>query len=72
MFDAHTLNLIAPVKIVDNYSGGKYVVYSYNKSVKFRLINVRGGFVTLSGIFFDEKKQHDLQGQSGKSLNINH
>jgi hypothetical protein len=31
------------------------VIYSYNKSVKFRIINVRGGFVTLSGIFFDEK-----------------
>ena len=68
MFDANTLNLIAPVKIIDNYSGGKYVVYSYNKSVKFRIINVRGGFVTLSGIFFDEKKQHNLQGQYGKAI----
>jgi len=56
MFDANSLNLIAPVKIVDNYSGGKYLVYSYNKSAKFRILNVRGGFVTLSGIFFDEKR----------------
>ena len=55
MFDANSLDLIAPVKIINNYSGGKYLVYSYNKSAKFRLNNVRGGFVTLSGIFFDKK-----------------
>ena len=55
MFDANTLNLIAPVKIVNNYSGGKYLVYSYNKSAKFRIDKVRGKIVTLSGIFFDPK-----------------
>ena len=55
MFDATTLNLIAPVKIVNNYSGGKYLVYSYNKSAKFRIDKVRGGIITLSGIFFDSK-----------------
>ena len=57
MQDANSLNLIAPVKIVNSYSGGKYLVYSYNKSAKFRVNNVRGGFVTLSGIFFDNKLQ---------------
>ena len=55
MFDANSLNLIAPVKIVNNYSGGKYLVYSYNKSAKFRIDKVRGKIVTLSGIFFDPK-----------------
>jgi hypothetical protein len=55
MFDATTLNLIAPVKIVNNYSGGCYLVYSYNKSAKFRIDKVRGGIITLSGIFFDGK-----------------
>jgi hypothetical protein len=53
MFDADTLKLVAPVKIVNNYSGGKYLVYSYNKSAKFRINKVRGDIVTLSGIFFD-------------------
>ncbi|TSA31107.1 MAG: hypothetical protein D4R64_18705 [Porphyromonadaceae bacterium] len=53
MFDAATLNLIAPVKIVKNHSGGAYLVYSYNKSVKFRIDKVRGGIISLSGIFFD-------------------
>jgi alpha-L-rhamnosidase len=55
MFDANTLNLIAPVKIVSNFSGGKYLVYSYNKSAKFRIDKARGEIITLSGIFFDPK-----------------
>ncbi|MFA5816909.1 MAG: alpha-L-rhamnosidase C-terminal domain-containing protein [Bacteroidales bacterium] len=55
MFDAATLNLIAPVQIVNNYSSGRYLVYAYNKSVKFRIDKVRGEIVSLSGIFFDPK-----------------
>ncbi len=53
MFDAKTLKLIAPVKMVDDYSGGKYLVYSYDKSVKFRINKIRGDRISLSGIFFD-------------------
>jgi len=53
MFDATTLNLIAPVKIVDKFTGGTYLVYKYNQSVKFRINKVRGELATLSGIFFD-------------------
>lgn len=55
MFDAVTLNLISPVKLVRDFSGGTYLVYSFNKSVKFRFDKVRGATVTLSGIFFDPK-----------------
>lgn len=53
MMDAATLNLVAPVKVVKNHAGGVYLVYSYNRSVKFRLNKIRGELVTLSGIFFD-------------------
>lgn len=53
MFDAETLKLIAPVKIVENSVGGAYLTYSYNKSVKFRINMVRGDNAVLSGIFFD-------------------
>ena len=56
MFDANTLNMIAPVKMVNGYSDGKYLVYSYNKSVKFRIDKIRGNIATLSGIFFDPKE----------------
>ncbi len=55
MFDAKTLALVAPVKLVNDFAGGKYFVYSYNKSAKFRFNKVRGARVTLSGIFFDSK-----------------
>ena len=55
MFDASTLNLIAPVQIVNGFDRGQYLVYSYHKSVKFRFNKIRGDTVTLSGIFFDPK-----------------
>jgi hypothetical protein len=53
MMDAATLNLIAPVNVVKDFSGGAYLVYTYNKSVKFRFNKIRGDMVSLSGIFFD-------------------
>jgi alpha-L-rhamnosidase len=53
MFDANTLNLIAPVRIVKNCRAGIYLIYSYNKSAKFRINLVRGDNAVLSGIFFD-------------------
>jgi len=55
MFDAKSLNLIAPVKIVNNCVGGAYLTYTYNKSAKFRINLVRGDNAVLSGIFFDPK-----------------
>jgi alpha-L-rhamnosidase len=53
MFDADTLNLVAPVRVVTNFYGGKYLVYTYNKSATFRIDQVRGDNAVLSGIFFD-------------------
>ena len=55
MFDAETLNLIAPVQIVKNHRGGAYLVFSYNRSVKFRIDKIRGGNITLSGIFLESR-----------------
>ena len=56
MFDAETLDLIAPVKIVENHGEGAYLIYKYDKSVKFRINKVRGDSISLSGIFFDSDK----------------
>src|ERR1022692_408760 len=53
MFDANTLDLIAPERVTTNFYGGKYLVYTYNKSVRFRFDQVRGDNAVLSGIFFD-------------------
>jgi hypothetical protein len=53
MFDRATLERIAPVQMVRDFSGGKYLVYRYDKPVRFRINQVRGDNATLSGIFFD-------------------
>jgi alpha-L-rhamnosidase len=53
MFDSQSKKLVTPVKIVRDFYGGKYLVYSYNKSARFRIDQVRGDNATLSGIFFD-------------------
>jgi hypothetical protein len=53
MFDASTLNLVAPVQVVKDFVGGCYLVYNYDKSAKFRIDQVQGDNAVLSGIFFD-------------------
>jgi len=53
MFDAETLKMIAPVRLVKGFSGGAYLVYAYDRSAKFRIVKVRGDIISLSGIFFD-------------------
>lgn len=54
MFDLETKELIAPVQIVRDFSDGKYLIYTYNNPVRFRINQVRGPNATLSGIFFDK------------------
>lgn len=56
VIDLETKNIIAPVRIVDNYSEGKYMTYRYNNSVRFRINHVRGPNAVVSGIFFDKAK----------------
>jgi alpha-L-rhamnosidase len=53
LFDAATLRMIAPVRVVSGHGEGKYLVYEVDRSVKFRFDKVRGDLVTLSGLFFD-------------------
>lgn len=53
MFDRETLERVAPVQMVRDYAGGKYLIYRYNKPMRFRIDHVRGDNATLSGIFFD-------------------
>jgi alpha-L-rhamnosidase len=53
MFDLETKELIAPVQIVGNFSKGKYLIYTCNRPVRFRINQVRGPNAALSGIFFD-------------------
>lgn len=53
MFNGKTYDLISPVKVLHDYSGGVYLVYEYDDSVRFRIDHIRGDFVSLSGVFFD-------------------
>lgn len=52
-FDGKTLDMISPVKALNDYERGVYLVYEYDDSVRFRINHVRGDNVSLSGIFFD-------------------
>ncbi len=53
LFDYDTRKLIAPVRLVSDFSGGKYLLYQYHRSCRFRLAYVRGGDAVVSAIFFD-------------------
>ena len=57
LFDESTLCLVAPTKVVKDLHGGKYLVYSYDKSARFRIYHVRGDNAVLSGIFLDPAAQ---------------
>lgn len=54
IFDLETLNIIAPVAMIRDYGQGKYISFSFNKSVRIRINHVRGKNAALSGIFFDK------------------
>ena len=54
IFDLETLNIIAPVEMVRNYEQGKYVSFTFNKSVRIRINHVRGKNAAVSGVFFDK------------------
>ncbi len=56
MFDAKSLNLIAPVKILKDYCGGAYMVYEYDRSARFRIDHVRGDYISLGSILFGKQK----------------
>jgi alpha-L-rhamnosidase len=56
VIDLNTKNIIAPVRIVENYAGGRYMTFRYNNSVRFRINHVRGPNAVVSGIFFDKAK----------------
>ncbi|HWK07067.1 MAG TPA: hypothetical protein VNS58_25715 [Puia sp.] len=53
MFDAKTLQLIAPVQLISRYAKGKYLVFSYSGSIRMRINQVRGPNAAVSGLFFD-------------------
>jgi hypothetical protein len=53
LFDFSDRRILASVKVVGNYSKGKYLVFQLNNSVRFRINMVNEPNATLSGVFFD-------------------
>lgn len=54
VIDLESKKIVSPVQIVDHYSGGKYMTFRYNSSVRFRINHVRGPNAVVSGIFFNK------------------
>ncbi|QMW04815.1 alpha-L-rhamnosidase C-terminal domain-containing protein [Spirosoma foliorum] len=53
LFDAETLELLAPVQVIDNYGNGKYLRFKVDRSVRVRVNHVRGPNAALAGLFFN-------------------
>jgi hypothetical protein len=53
IFDLATLKLLSPVQVVKNFSGGKYLSFTYDNSVRIRINMINEPNAAVSGIFFD-------------------
>jgi alpha-L-rhamnosidase len=53
LFDCITLNRLSPVKIVRDFTQGKYLIYNCAGSIRFRIDQVRGKNAVLNALFFD-------------------
>jgi hypothetical protein len=53
LFDLETRKLIAPVELVEDFAGGKYVIFEYDRSCRIRLNHVTGGDAIVQKIYFD-------------------
>ena len=51
-FDLETLNRIAPSVKVEHFEGGVYVVFTYDRSIRFRCNNIRGDNAVINAVFF--------------------
>ncbi|MFD1141131.1 alpha-L-rhamnosidase C-terminal domain-containing protein [Larkinella insperata] len=53
VFDANTLEILAPVQLIDRYGNGKYIRFQVDRSIRVRINHVRGPNAALAGIFFN-------------------
>ena len=53
LFDAHTLEILSPVQLIDNYGSGKYIRFKVDRAVRVRINHVRGPNAALAGVFFN-------------------
>ena len=53
IFDLANKNILMPAYMVRDYTGGKYVTFTFDYPVRIRINQVRGVNAALSGLFFD-------------------
>lgn len=53
VFDLDTRKLVAPEQLVDDFTGGAYLVFACEGSLRLRIAHIRGDNAVLSGLFFD-------------------
>lgn len=53
IYDFATRNQVAPVAVVQDFEGGVWFRFTYNRSFRIRLLQVQGDGPTLSAIMFD-------------------
>ena len=58
-FDLATLDLVAPTQRVSRFEGGVWLLYEYDRSLRLRFSQIRGGDALVSGLFFDELAMGD-------------
>lgn len=53
VFDLQTLKLAAPLRLVESYEDGKYLLYECDRSVRLRFDQLQGDNAVLNAVFFD-------------------
>ena len=53
LMDFETKNVVAPTQFLPEFTSGVYLSYTYNKSARIRVSNVRGDNAVLTALFFD-------------------
>ncbi|MBQ7364523.1 MAG: hypothetical protein IJW46_02870, partial [Clostridia bacterium] len=54
LFDRETLDRVAPVQLLEDHTGGVYMIFEYDRSAHFRIHRVTGKYIGLAGVFFGE------------------
>lgn len=53
VFDLRTLKLVAPVRLVEEFAEGKYLLYQCDRAVRLRFDHLHGDNAVLNAVFFD-------------------
>jgi hypothetical protein len=53
VFDLQTLKLVAPVRLVEAFAEGTYLLYECDRGVRLRFDQMRGDNAVLNALFFD-------------------